>query len=80
MNNLLISTVEKYLLNAGIYHSAGIIEERKIARIVKDTAVEQIDNTVNEQTAIKMYSQSIEEDIRDEFVSLANDIVKECNI
>jgi DNA repair exonuclease SbcCD nuclease subunit len=68
--------IEKYLVDAGVFHVAAIREERKVSAVKRTS--EEFDDTVNETAAIRIYSQGIEEEFRDEFVSLANDVVKEC--
>lgn len=72
------SVIEKYLGDIGVFHTAGVQEERKVIQ-VKRAELEGLDNTVNESVAIQMFAKvSIDEEIRDDFIVLANDIVKEC--
>lgn len=73
------SVVEKCLNDLGTFHIARISEERKVTPIKKTTSTEGIDSTVTESTAIKMYADAnVDEFIKNEFVALANQIVKEC--
>jgi exonuclease SbcD len=73
------TVIENYLDNdIGVYHTARVSEERRVATIRKNTLDNSIDNTVNEATAIKMYAdENVPIEIKDEFIQLANDIVKE---
>jgi DNA repair exonuclease SbcCD nuclease subunit len=70
--------INKSVMDMGAFHIARITEEKKVAAIKTLSINENIDNTVNEQTAIKMYAKSnIDEQIRNDFISLAMDIVAE---
>lgn len=72
--------VETHLNGLGAFHICRINEEKRISSIKKNTAIENMDNTVNEITAIKMFADSnINEDIRNDFITLANSVVKECS-
>jgi DNA repair exonuclease SbcCD nuclease subunit len=72
--------VEKSILNLGAFHISRINEERRVAPIKKSAAIESIDNTVNENTAIKMFADAnIDDENKDNFIALANEIVKECS-
>ena len=73
------SKIEKYLNDeVGVFHTAGLSEERRVSSIKKNTLDNGIDNTVNEIKAIKMYAEiNIEETIREEFIEIANSIVSE---
>lgn len=68
--------IEKRLYQKGVFHSTRISEERKFVSL-KKTINEQLDNTVNEASAIKTYSSLVEEILREDFVSLASDLVQE---
>lgn len=71
------SLIEEKLYAKGAFHVARIVEERKIESIKKNTS-NAIDNTVDEVAAIKMYaSDNIDDELRDEFVSIAISIVDE---
>ena len=73
-------TIEKCLDELGVFHISKINEERKIAPIKMNSATKEIDNTVNEPTAIRMYADvNVDESLRNDFSILANQIVKECN-
>jgi DNA repair exonuclease SbcCD nuclease subunit len=74
------TAIENYLTNdIGVYHTARVSEERRVATIRKNTLDNSIDNTVNEAMAIKLYAdENVEEEIKDDFIQLANNIVKEC--
>lgn len=73
------SVVEKTLIDLGAFHISRINEERKVTPIKKSSATESIDSTVNESTAIKMWADSnIDPEIKDEFIALANQVVREC--
>jgi DNA repair exonuclease SbcCD nuclease subunit len=70
--------VEEAVMKLGAFHIPRLDQERKIVQVKKNASMQSMDNTVNEITAIKMYAvENIEENIRDEFVSLANSIVKD---
>lgn len=71
--------VENQLNKLGAFHVTRISEERKLAPIKRNVVNDGINNTVNETTAIKMYAEvNIEDDMRNDFVALANQIVREC--
>lgn len=81
MINIDRPVIEKWLNDQGVFHISKITEERKISRIMKTASLKELDSTVNEQAAIRMYADAtIDEIIKDEFIMLANDIVKECMI
>lgn len=70
--------VESSLNKLGAFHIARISEEKRSV-LIKKVQSNDIDNTMNEMTAIKMYSSAnVEEEYQSEFVSLANDIINEC--
>jgi DNA repair exonuclease SbcCD nuclease subunit len=70
--------IEKYLNDLGVFHVSRINEERRVATIKKNTLDNSIDNTINETTAIMLYAEeNVQQDIRDDFITLANEIVKE---
>jgi DNA repair exonuclease SbcCD nuclease subunit len=70
--------VEAALNKLGAYHIARISEEKRSV-LIKKTQANDIDNTMNEMTAVKMYSVSnIDEEYQSEFISLATDIINEC--
>ena len=72
--------IENCLTNLGTFHIARISEEKKVAAIKKNSVVDSIDSTVNELTAIKMYANAnVDTNVKDDFISLANSIVNECN-
>jgi DNA repair exonuclease SbcCD nuclease subunit len=72
--------VEKSILDLGAFHISRINEERRVAPIKKSIAIESIDNTVNENTAIKMFADAnIDDESKNDFIALANEIVKECS-
>lgn len=74
------SIVEKSILELGAFHISRINEERRVSPIKKSVEIEGIDNTVNENTAIKMFADAnIDEENKDNFIALANEIVKECS-
>jgi DNA repair protein SbcD/Mre11 len=69
--------IEKSLMSKDTFHIARINEEKNIA-LLKNSATDIIDNSVNEMTAIKTYAAvNVEADIRDKFITLATNIVKE---
>lgn len=68
--------IEKQLNKAGVFHISRISEERKFISLKKQIA-ENLDNSVNELSAIKTYSTIIDENIREDFVNLASSIVQE---
>lgn len=73
------TAIEKCLSEAGSFHTYRINEERKIAPIKQNVSAE-IDNTVNESTAIKMYAETnIDESTKNDFIALASQIVKDCS-
>lgn len=78
------SLVEEAVMKMGAFHIPRVDQERKVIQVKKTAGMENMDNTINEITAIKMYaSENIEEKFRDDFVSLANTIVvetKETNV
>jgi DNA repair protein SbcD/Mre11 len=71
--------VENCLNDLGAFYITRINEERKIAPI-KNNIEENIDNTVNEQTAIKMFADNnVDISIKNDFIALATQIVKDCS-
>ena len=65
-------------MKLGAHHIPRIDQERKISQVKKNINLENMDNTINEITAIKMYAGvNIDEQFRDDFISLANSIIKE---
>lgn len=74
------ASIEKCLNDLGAFHICRINEERKVSPIKKSAATEGIDSTVNESTAIKMYADAnVDVSIKNDFIALANQIVKECS-
>jgi DNA repair exonuclease SbcCD nuclease subunit len=72
------SKVEEAIMQMGAFHIPRIDQERKVVQVKKAAGMENMDNTVNEMTAIKMYAgENVEESYRDDFISLANSIVAE---
>ena len=70
--------IEKYLNDLGTFHVSRISEERKVSAIKKNTELDGINNTINPATAIKLYAEeNIDQDIKNEFIILANEIVRE---
>jgi len=70
--------IEKYLNDLGTFHVSRISEERKVSTIKKNTELDGIDNTINPATAIRLYAEeNVDQDIKEEFIQLANEIVKE---
>ncbi len=70
--------VEEAVMSMGAFHIPRIDQERKVVQVKKAAGMENMDNTVNEMTAIKMYAgENIEEVFRNDFISLANSIVEE---
>lgn len=70
------NAIEKTIYQSGAFHVSRISEERKFTSLKKQIT-ETIDNTVNELSAIKTYASLVEENMREEFVSLASTIVQE---
>ncbi len=70
------SKIENLLSNLGVFHITRIAEQRKLTS-VKNQLSETIDNTVNEVSAIQMYSSLVDENIRDEFIKTASSLIKE---
>lgn len=68
--------IENAFYAAGAFHVARISEERKFTSLKKQIN-EKIDNSINEIAAIKMYSTLVEENIRENFVSLASEMIQE---
>jgi DNA repair exonuclease SbcCD nuclease subunit len=76
--NINRTEVEKAIYDMGAFHIFRIIEERKISLVKKLSNTENIDNTVNEIMAINMFAESnIEKEIRNNFIGLAQSIIKE---
>jgi DNA repair protein SbcD/Mre11 len=70
------TAIETSMYKSGAFHVSKISEERKFTSLKKQIN-QAIDNTVNELSAIRTYSTTIEEVLRDEFISLASEIVQE---
>lgn len=71
--------IEATLKGLGAYHIARIDQERKIVQVKRNTSI-NIENTVDEFSAIKTYaSDNVEEGMREDFIALANSIVRETN-
>lgn len=74
------NALEQYLYQLGAFYVPRIDQERKIAQIKKHTGTEQLDNTITEISAIKLYaSTNIETAQQNDFISLASSIVQETN-
>jgi DNA repair exonuclease SbcCD nuclease subunit len=70
--------VEEAVMGMGAFHIPRIDQERKVVQVKKAAGMENMDNTVNEATAIKMYAtENVEEGFRNDFISLAYSIVAE---
>jgi DNA repair exonuclease SbcCD nuclease subunit len=70
--------IESYLTEKNVFHIAKINEQRKIAAIKKVSA--NIDTSMDENAAIRMYAnENISEEMRNDFITTAMGIVKECN-
>lgn len=69
------AAIEQAAYSMGVFHISRISEERKFHNLKK--IKEDIDNTVNEFSAIKSYSSIIEDEYKTEFISLASSIVQE---
>lgn len=70
--------IEAAVMEMGAFHIPRIDQERKVSKIKKTHGLENMDNTVNEATAIKMYAgENVEDSFRDDFISLANSVVVE---
>lgn len=68
------SDVEKALYDLNVHNISSISESKKMQSIVKNTE-EAITNTIDVNSAIKMYADLfVEETIRGKFITLANDI------
>lgn len=69
--------IEKLLSELGAFYVPRIDQDRKIVQVKKSSNIE-IDSKINELTAIKMYAEdNVDSEIRNNFISLANSIVKE---
>lgn len=74
------TAVESCLNDLGTFHVTRINEERKVVPIKKNATTDNIDNTVNESTAIKMFADSnVDQELKNDFIAFANSIVKECS-
>lgn len=70
--------IEEAVMKLGAFHIPRIDQERKVGQVKKTSNMESVDNTVNEITAIKMFAEeNIEDNFRNDFISLANETVKE---
>jgi DNA repair exonuclease SbcCD nuclease subunit len=71
--------VETCLNDLGAFYIAKISEEKKVVLVKKDNALQNMDSTINEAIAIGLFAKmNIDENIRSEFISIANNVVKEC--
>jgi exonuclease SbcD len=70
------SSLEKLIYKNGAFHVSKISEERTFSSLKKQIS-EKIDNSVNEFAAIKTYSSFIEEQLREDFIKAACDVVRE---
>ena len=69
--------VEEALLALGAFHVPRMEQERKVVQVKRSASLD-LDSTVNELTAIKMFAaENIAEEDRDDFVQLASSIVNE---
>jgi exonuclease SbcD len=72
--------LELAINDLGAFYITRISEERKIAPIKKATATENMDSTMSETVAIKMFADlNIQKEIKDDFIETANSIIKECS-
>ena len=70
--------IEQKLFSLGAFHISRINEEKKVGLIKKTVDGENIDNTVNEKTAIKMFAEAnVDDGKHDEFIGVAVSIVDE---
>jgi DNA repair exonuclease SbcCD nuclease subunit len=70
--------IEREMMARGAFYIARINEEKKVGLVKKTVDGDDIDNTVNETTAIKMFAEAnINEAKRGEFVATAVSIVNE---
>lgn len=73
------NSIENCLNGLGAFYISKMSEEKKIDAIKKNSDTNAIDNTVNENIAIKMYADlNVDETIRHDFITLADEIVVEC--
>lgn len=71
------SIIEKELLDRGTFHISRISEQKQISSVKKKFA-DEIDNTINESTAIKIYAETnLEQEAQDIFIATANSIIDE---
>lgn len=70
------SLLERELYRAGVFHISRISEERKFVSLKKKIK-ENIDNSVNESSAIKTYSNLVEDHLREDFITAALSIIQE---
>ncbi len=72
-------SLESVIYELGAYHISKFSESKKLSLIKKvDDNKEQIDGSMNESKAIKLYAETfIEEPSRDDFIKMANDIIAE---
>lgn len=72
--------IEEAVMSMGAFHIPRVDQERKVSQVKRTAGLESIDDKVTEITAIKMYAgENVEESFRDDFISLANSIVKDHN-
>ena len=70
--------VETTINSLGAFHIARISEEKR-STVIKKHQSSDIDNSMNEFAAVKMYASSnIDLEYQSEFITLANDIINEC--
>lgn len=70
--------IDKSLNDKGVFHLFRLNEERKISTVKKHISI-NMDNSINEITAIKMYADlNIDDKNKNDFIILANSIVEEC--
>lgn len=80
LQNVDRSKIEACLNDLGVYNIVKISEEKKVILVKKDNALQNMDNTINEAVAIRLFAEvNVEENIRSEFISIANNIIKECS-
>lgn len=69
------TVIENKLYEFGAFHIVKIAETRKLATIKK--SINKIDNTISEISAINMFAESVDEYMRDDFITAAANIIKE---
>lgn len=70
------SLVENTLHQMGVFHITRISEEKQFVSLKKNFN-QDIDNTINEVSAIKTYSSLVDENMREEFINLALSVIQE---